>query len=950
MRPIQRILLVSRRQRRPLLHSTALALTTRGAAFGCVALVGLLLAAAILAGGALYAGVTADLPALERLPILLTPDTGLLQQPTRLYDRTGRHLLYSLENPGVPRRPLSLDPDQPDHFSPLLVQMIVAVDDPGFWAHPGVTRENLFNPQPATLAERLVDHLLLDQEPPGWRRVFRMRLLAVQATARFGRPQMLEWYLNNAYFGHLAYGAESAARLYLNKSARDLNLAEVALLIAAEEAPALNPLDAPAAALERQRMVLDRLLDAGQINDADYLRARTLALQLSTPLTSAAQPANAFAALVLDRLERRFGRERLERGGLRILTTLDYELQLELNCTARQQAARLAGANLSIKRLDGADCLAALRLPALRLGAAASPDVQVSAAVLDVQSGQVLAYLGDTGLDGEQTISSGHAPGSLLSPFVALAGFARGISPASLVWDISENLPEGLPAAPIYRGPLRLRFALANDYLTPVAQMMRQIGSGAVLRSAEALGVRGLTREAQSEALLYAGGKVSLLDLAQAYSVFARMGELTGEYATASAPLEPLLVRSVQSNDGEIWLDEQPAQTVPVLSAPLAYLVHDILRDSSARQPSLGFPSPLDLGKPAAAKTGSANGGQDVWTVGYTPQRLAITWVGQSNASLDVRAAAGLWYALIEEATRALPELDWNVPAGINHMDVCDPSGKLPTPACPNVVSEVFLAGSEPHDADALYRAYQINRETGRLATVFTPPAQIVERVYLAPPPEAEAWARAAGIEQPPQSYDSIQPPAVSSDVRIDAPALFAAVRGKVSILGVARGEGFQSYRLQVGQGLNPQTWMQVDNSGGQSVSPGGELGVWDTQGLDGLYALRLQVLRSDNRIETATIQVTVDNAAPQARVLYPAAAALLEAHAGELVTLQAAATDNIQVTRVEWVIDGLVVEQRHAPFSLPWQAAIGRHRLQVRAYDQAGNVGVSEEIEFAVR
>lgn len=953
MRPIQRTLLVSRRQRRPLRHSSIATAPTRSAGFGCAALLGLLLAAGILAGGMLYASATADLPSLERLPALLAAETGLLQQPTRLYDRTGRHLLYSLENPGVPRRSLALDPDLPGHFSPLLVQMIVAVDDPDFWVHPGVTWENLFSAQPATLAERLVDNLLLDQDSPGWRRLFRMRLLAAQVTARFGRAQVLEWYLNSAYFGHLAYGAESAARLYLNKSARDVNLAEVALLIAAEEAPALNPLDAPAAALERQRVVLDRLLETNQINDQDYLLARTADLQLSEPLEPALQPASAFATLVLDRLEGRFGRERLERGGLRIITTLDYDLQLELGCAARQQAARTAGVDLAVERLDGAECAAARLLPSMPPGAAEYAGVQASAAVLDVQSGQVLAYLGDTGLNGESAISSGHAPGSLLSPFVALTGFARGMGPASLVWDIPENLAQGLPSAQTYHGPLRLRSALANDYLTPLAQLMQQVGAGAVLRSAEALGVHSLAREPQQDELLYGGGSVGLLEIAQAYSVFARMGELSGEQAGAGAALEPLLVRSVQSNDGEIWLEEQPAQTLPALSAPLAYLVHDILRDSSARQPTLGYPSPLDTGQPSAAKVGRANGGRDVWAVGYTPQRLVVTWIGQpaaqESAPLDVRAAAGLWYALIEYASRALPVVDWNVPAGVTRVDVCDPSGKLPTAACPNVVSEVFVSGSEPHEADALYRAFHVNRETGRLATVFTPPAQIVERVYLVPPPEAEAWARAAGIEQPPQAYDTIQQPLLTDTVRLDVPALFAAVRGIVSIQGTAGGEGFQSYRLQVGQGLNPQTWVQIGADGQGSVS-GGELGVWDTQGLDGLYALRLQVLRSGNRVETATLQVTVDNTAPEVRIAYPTAGALLDARAGDLVTLRAEAGDNIQVARLEWVIDGLVVEQRSAPYSHPWQAARGRHRLQARAYDQAGNMGASQEIEFEVR
>jgi hypothetical protein len=149
-----------------------------------------------------------------------------------------------------------------------------------------------------------------------------------------------------------------------------------------------------------------------------------------------------------------------------------------------------------------------------------------------------------------------------------------------------------------------------------------------------------------------------------------------------------------------------------------------------------------------------------------------------------------------------------------------------------------------------------VNRETGLLATVFTLPQLIEERVYLVVPPDARSWADAAGLEVPPTSYDVIQSPLVNENVSITSPALFSEVSGNVQIDGTAAGDGFVSYRLLVGQGLNPQEWIQVAE--GHTPVMESVLAEWNTSGLSGLYAIQLQVLRSDQRVDTAIIQVTV--------------------------------------------------------------------------------------------
>jgi hypothetical protein len=211
---------------------------------------------------------------------------------------------------------------------------------------------------------------------------------------------------------------------------------------------------------------------------------------------------------------------------------------------------------------------------------------------------------------------------------------------------------------------------------------------------------------------------------------------------------------------------------------------------------------------------------------------------------------------LMQIASQNLPREGWAIPADVSVMNVCDPSGMLPTADCPNLVSEVFLNGNEPVQADNMYRKYSVNRETGLLATVFTLPQLIEERVYFVVPSDARSWAEGAGLEIPPTNYDVIQSPQVNPDVNITSPELFTEVSGTVESIGTAAGEEFVSSRVMVGQGLNPQEWIQVAE--GNAPVTNGLLATWNTSGLSGLYAVQLQAVKSDQKVDTAIIQVTV--------------------------------------------------------------------------------------------
>jgi hypothetical protein len=313
-----------------------------------------------------------------------------------------------------------------------------------------------------------------------------------------------------------------------------------------------------------------------------------------------------------------------------------------------------------------------------------------------------------------------------------------------------------------------------------------------------------------------------------------------------------------------------------------------------------------------------------------------------------------MWHALMQFAARDLPVADWTEPGGISHLEVCDPSGLMPTEACPQIASEIFLKGNEPTGPDTLYQVFQINSETGRLATVFTPAMLVEDKTFLVVPPQARAWAQDARLPLPPQEYDAIQPPESSPDVRITAPELYAFVSGQVTLQGTAAGQGLRSYQVQVGQGVNPQTWLQV-GQGGTSPVVNGVLGVWDTQGQnggqDGLFSVRLQVVRSDQTAETAVIQVTVDNTPPLVRIPYPLNGQEFQAGQGKTITFQADASDSIGVRRLVWLVDGKVVgESTQAPYIYTWLTTRGAHILEVKAYDLAGNEGKSDQIHFSLK
>jgi len=923
-----------RRHRRDQNRSSAQQRSQR-AFFGFGFAVSAAVVALVLVAALAYAFLANGLPPVGQLTVLLNPQDGQLLQPTRLYDRTGQHLIDTLSPTDSPRTYISYD-----QFPQTLVNATLALIEPNFWTSPGYTTHGWQDPQShSTLAQRLVYDLLLWDQPTSTLRGIHERMLAAQATARYGPQQVLEWYLNSADYGHYAYGAEAAAQLYFGKSVNQLDLSEAALLAAVSQAPALNPLDAAVAAGQRRVQTLMVMQGLGLLTEEQASSA------ISTPPSIVGEGvgndgkfAPAFVSLALSQLDTLFGAGRVERGGLVILTSLDYNLQLQTVCTVQTYLARLAFDSTEFLAPDGSACEAARLLPALQPGESL-PDASASAVIIDPQTGQILAAVGDLTGNRQSTALAVHPAGTTITPFVYLTGFSRGLNLASLGWDIPGTTPV---IGQVYQGPVRLRTALANDYLPPAQSVLVQMGAESVQNIAASFGLELPSR------LLTSDFDVSPVALAGAYGIFANSGTQTGQTLTGTA-IQMAAVLQVSGDDHSVWADWTTPQSQALLSPQLAYLMNHVLSDETARWPSLGHPNPLEIGRPAGAKLSRTLDSSAAWTVGYTPQRVTVIYLaGAGSGLVPPSLSANLWHALMQYAVRDLPSGSWDIPSGIVTVSVCDPSGLLPTAACPNVVSEVFLDGRQPVQVDTLFQTFQVNRETGLLATVFTPPELVETHTYMVVPPQARLWAESAGIAAPPTAYDTLQTPPVLPDVHITSPGMFADGRGTIKILGSATGADFSSYRLEYGQGLYPPAWVQI---GTDSMVPLTEsvLGEWDTTGLDGLYALRLMVVRSDQRVEQAVVQVTLDNTPPQVAISYPQAGQEISLTQEPQVAIQAQVNDSF-LEKVEFYVDDVLAgESDVAPFGVVWQAQAGSHTLRVVASDRVGNTA-EVSIEFNVK
>jgi membrane peptidoglycan carboxypeptidase len=946
-----------------------------------------------------YAYFTQDLPEPEDIEVV---EENF--ETTHIYDRTGQILLDELIDPtGGDRVWLPIE-HIPDH----LICATVAIEDRSFWDNIGIDPRgigrafvsNLESDEiqgGSSITQQLIKNVLIDPEDrivdtetpqlEDYARKVREALLALEITRRYSKEQIMEWYLNTNFYGNLAYGIEAAARVYFSKSVDQLTLSEAATLAAIPQYPGQNPFDNPTAARERQHLVLDQMVVMGCITPEEAQTAKYEPWELAGETERYDMLAPHFSVYVRSQLEEILGPERVYRGGLRVITTLDYELNEQALCAARAHVRRLSGEDeqVVLAQALAEGCDAAQYLPPLSRGAGRDHQVSnASVVVMEPATAQILAMVGSLDyhneeIDGHYNVALGlRQPGSSFKPFTYVTLLSQGYNAAHLFWDVRTAFEQpGLPPyVPEnydrkYHGPERLRLALARSRNIPAVAALELAGVDNVIRMAHRMGINSLDRglDYYGLSLTLGGGEVRLLDMVYAYSVFANNGVMYGEEIPPEEvrpgyrQLNPVAILRVEDRQGNVLYEYEPEQR-EILSPQLAYLMTDILSDRQARLAAFGRPNPLELSndRPAAAKTGSTNDWRDGWTLGFTPQFVTGVWVGNSDNSemVDVpgaRGAAPIWHAVMEYAHQGEEVVPFTRPDGLVEQAVCAVSGLLPTEHCP-VVIELFIPGTEPTRRDNIHQVFRVNRETGRLCTVFTPPELCEERVFEVYPPEAADWIASLPEDRrpptPPTEYDTVYGPApTDAEVAITRPSPYSYVAGGViTVTGNARGGDFNFYRLAFGEGLNPTQWIQIGPDHGNQVD-NNILEYWDLSGLDGLYSLQLTVVDHSQAVRQATIQVTVDNTPPEIELTYPLEGNFYSFGDDEWVNINADVHDDYSIGRVEFFRND--EEEPFAvrsvqPYNVNWVIdELGEQRFRAVVYDAAGNKAESQTVTVQV-
>jgi len=979
-----------------------------------VALIVLVLVLVLVALGAfvvIYNHYARQLPPPER--ITAAEDEAFLTSV--FYDRSGATVIYEVIDPtSGDRRWVRVD-EVPQYF----LDATVAIEDASFYDNPGFDLKgmaralwsNLTGGQfqgGSTITQQLVRNVLLDEQERreiSYDRKVKEVILATEISRLYSKEQILEWYINTNFYGGWAYGIEAAAQQYFSKPARDLTLAEAAILAAIPQFPLQNPIDNPDAAKLRQNIVLDAMVDEGYITreQAEAAVREPLVVRPFTDRYDIIAPhfsiyARAETETILNDLGLD-GPRLVTRGGLRVYTTLDVDLQLQAECVARAQVMRLDGADplVTPNTSAGTPCVAANYLPTFPAEMVGIEREVTNAAVviLRAETGEILSMVGSVdywneGIQGNyNTALALRQPASTFKPIVytaaflqgPLPGYPNGITAATMTYDVALTFDNGgQPYTPVnidrqYHGPVSVRDALANSYNVPPVQLMNLIGAGPVVRTAHRLGINSLNLTNQyGLALALGSGEVSLLNLTYAYNVFNTGGIMVGmpvhedQQIPGFRTLNPVAVLRIEDADGRvIWQYGEETNTYQrrlILEPALAYIMTDILADRDAREPAFGRGNPLELSRPAAAKTGTTNDNRDSWTVGYTPQLVTGVWVGNNNNHsmndvTGISGAAPIWHAIMEYAhTRdSLPPREWARPDSVVERVVCEISGLLPTRYCPQR-RELFYVDSlrgidtQPIQPDVYWKSYAVNVCTGRLANASSPPSCVEQVVFFDYPPETRAWARETGQRFPPSEYDLADAASPFSPVTIVSPPFLARVSGVVEVRGNATGEDFAYYRLDYGAGTQPDVWLQI---GEEQAEPGRDivLGTWDTTGLsDGaVYTLRLTMVRADNSPETAHVSVTVDNQPPQVTLAAPEPGTTYQIGTDFYVPLQAEPDDNVQMAYVEFYVDGdLVATSEEWPYTARWTLGEpGEYTLWAVAYDAADNSAESERVTVTV-
>ncbi len=799
-------------------------------------------------------------------------------ETTRIFDRSGQ-VLYEILDPNAGRRTyVTLD-----KISPYLVAAIIATEDKGFYSHPGFDLiaigrafwQNYSSGSTvsgaSTLTQQLARSLLFSPEERtelSYSRKVREAILAAEITRRYSKDEILELYLNEFYFGNLAYGVEAAAETYFSTTAGNLTLGQSAFLAGLLQAPSVYDVYTnPDVVFNRQQDVLVLMYQLSQEQGCVYvsnspqrvcldpesvIRAANeiRTTQFTPPGVQISYPH--WVNYIRSLLESQFDPQKIYRSGFQVYTTLDPVLQDEAQKIVRQQVA-----SLKEKRASNGALIA-----------------------IQPSTGEILAMVGsadfnNVAISGQINMAiNPRQPGSAIKPITYLAAFEKGWTPGTLIWDVpSDFSPSGKPDDPSptyspinydgkFHGPVVVRSALANSFNIPAVKALEFVGiyddpntttPDGFINFARRMGITTLNQPDYGLSLTLGGGEVTLLELTSAFATIANGGRR----------IPPVAITRILDHKGQQVYEYVRSAGEQVIRPEHASLVTSILSDNEARAFMFGANSMLNLPFQSAVKTGTTNDFRDNWTIGFNPDLSVGAWIGNADYSpmqdtTGVTGAAPIWSEFMQFAVPQITNNNpspFSRPAGIVEQVICAISGVIPSEWCPEQRSEIFAADQPPLPSDQdLWQKATLDTWTGLRASQDCPDFTEQKLVLNVSDPSAkkwikkdskgQKWAAQMGFEDPvdfvpgrecrsddprpklsfayPRENDTIQ--ASPLDVYVVADAT----------------DWFDSVSLEYGLGEDPDEWIVLEKHR-NPISEPGIMTSWDLRDLPpGRVTLRL--------------------------------------------------------------------------------------------------------------
>lgn len=650
---------------------------------------GVLAGIILLAAATVYAAwISRDLPDPNNLA------SRQVAQSTKIYDRTGQHLLYEIFSDK--KRTIVELKDIPQHA----INATIAVEDAKFFEHHGIRFTAILRAMIAntlhlssgrggasTLTQQLVKNAIVGDEHSLNRKI-KEAILALQLERKYSKQEILKLYFNEIPYGSTNYGIESAAQSYFGKSARDLTLSEAAALAGMVQAPTYY-LNRPDKLKDRRNLVLNRMRDVGFITSEQAESTKQETLTLRERLTGIDAPH--YVMYVKELLTKQFGEKAVETGGLKVITALDYDLYK----IAEEEIKKYLDSNSEKYNIGNAALTA-----------------------IDPANGHVVVMVGsrdffDEKHDGQVNVAvRPRQPGSSFKPFVYSAGFEKGYTPDTLLYDVITNFDNRPGQSYIPKnfngkeyGPVTVRMALQGSLNIPAVEMLYLVGIDYMVDYAKRFGYTTLSDKSRlGLSMVLGGGEVTLLEHTDAYATLANNG-------TYHAPAFVLAVTDASGNELFQWKEERRKAVEPDIAATIS----GVLADDEARAYIFGRNSNLTLpSRPVAAKTGTTNDYRDGWTMGYTPQLAAGVWTGNNDNSPMKQAggsiaASPIWRAFMVRALKDKPVLSFPKPPE-------------------NTATKPVLRGSNGGKVTV-----RVDKLSGKLATEHTPAEFVEERTYMQP-------------------------------------------------------------------------------------------------------------------------------------------------------------------------------------------------------------------------